>query len=189
MPRFLQFEGADERAAEIRSGKQRNRKALQHMSDAAALERQKEAAESATALEELRQRGETGRKQAEIDADKILRDAQAEYYRKSADEKGLETEIGRKLLESEFPSGTPSTPGAQPAQDTEESLIERFYSPDYSPTENEATAVNEIRKRIGQRDTEDFYEKVAEENTPMRKFGRGIRDYFRQLGSMSSFTR
>ena len=189
MPKFLTFEDADERAAGIRADKQRNRKALQRMSDAAALDRQKEAAESATALEELRQRGETGRKQAEIDADKILRDAQAEYYRKSADEKGLETDIGRKLLESEFPEGGSKPAGAPAKPESEDSLLERYYSPDYEATPEETTAVEEIRRRITQQDTEDFYGKIAEEQTPFRKFGRGIRDYFRGLAGMSSFTR
>lgn len=75
-----EFPNANERAAEIRAGKKSNRLALQRLSDENEAARQRERDENALGLAEMKEQGETSRKQLELDTEKGLRDAKIEYY-------------------------------------------------------------------------------------------------------------
>jgi len=75
-----EFPGADERAAEIRSGKKSNRLALQRLADENEAARQRERDESAVSIAGMKEQGDTFRKQEELAAEKDLRDAKVDYY-------------------------------------------------------------------------------------------------------------
>lgn len=84
-----EFPNANERAAEIRAGKRKNRLALQRMEDENEAARQRERDENALGLAEMKEQGETSRQQMELDAEKELRGAKVGYY------KALEGEANR----------------------------------------------------------------------------------------------
>lgn len=75
-----EFPGADERAAEIRAGKRKNRLALQRMADETILEKQERDAEAATVLEQFKQQEETSRLQDKLESEKGLLGAHERYY-------------------------------------------------------------------------------------------------------------